>query len=563
MPYSFTKIEQEKSRVIVFVQVFLIVLYFLMTTAFFVLARMMFYSWISIDEPRGTLAPYPVHVHIKWLSFFDMLFIMGFSVLAAMFHWSIATRNLVTRVLDVLRARLPDKDNFRHQQFLNIVEELSVATGGHPFEGRVIPSSSVNAFSVADFEHVPVIGVTDGLLTQLKRPQIEAVLGHEAAHILKGDSLDTTIIVSLFNLPAEILSDFMGGEDDTLLYAARVSPQGRFLSALGLMMVFLSKMIGQLLGLFLSRQREYRADAIAVRLTRDPLSMAEGLYLASYHWRGSGVRGEHLSPLFIVRPSYNEFNESDGVLAGLLSTHPPVRQRLNILLDMAHSDWDGLEESIWGSYKKILDRMRARRDDEDKWIVRKSGDWLGPFTHAELAQCAWLCPDMLVKRMGDAQLMTVAATSELQDIIEKRKFEFKSQTYCPKCYLVVHPVLYEGGVILTCRGCGGCLVEKKDLERILTVKEATFGEDVTRMARIIREEKVVTKKSGEEELYSKYGLACPLCRNYDEPMTRRFYSDRYHVEIDECRKCRKIWFDKWELEILQYLLEEDTARGCK
>ncbi len=561
MPYSFTKIEQEKSSVIVWIQVFLIVLYFLMTTGFFILARMIFYSWISIGEPQGFSAPYPVHVHIKWLSLFDMLFILGFSVLAAMFHWSIATRNLVTRVLDVLRARLPDKADHRHQQFQNIIEELSVATGGHPFEGRVIPSSSVNAFSVVDFDHVPVIGVTEGLLSQLKRPQIEAVLGHEAAHILKGDSLETTLIVSLFNLPAEVLSDFMGGEDDTLLYVSRVSPQGRFLAALCLIMVFLAKMAGHLFGSFLSRQREFRADAIAARLTRDPLSMAEGLYLASYHWRGSGVCGEHLSPLFIVRPSYNEFKESDNVLAALLSTHPPVRHRLNILLDMAHSDWEGLEASIWGSYKKILDRMRLEHADDDRWVVRKSGDWLGPFTHAELAQLEWLCPETLVKKMGDVQLMTVGASSELQDIIEKRKLEFKSQTYCPKCYLVVHPVLYEGGVLLTCRGCGGCLVEEKDLEQILTVKEAAFGEDIARMARIIMEEKVVTKKSGEEELFSKYGLACPMCRNYDEPMTRRFYNDRYHVEIDECRTCRKIWFDKWELEILQYLFEEDKARS--
>lgn len=91
------------------------------------------------------------------------------------------------------------------------------------------------------------------------------------------------------------------------------------------------------------------------------------------------------------------------------------------------------------------------------------------------------------------------------------------------------------------------------MERILTVKEAAFGEDIVRMARVIREERVVTKKSGEEELFSKEGLAYLLCRNYDEPMTRRFYSDRYHVEIDECRACHKIWLDKWDLEILQYI----------
>ena len=76
---------------------------------------------------------------------------------------------------------------------------------------------SINAFSIADFDHTPVIGVTEGLLMRFKRPQIEAVVAHEAAHILKGDSLDTTMMLSLFNLPLEILKDMAEDEPEAQL----------------------------------------------------------------------------------------------------------------------------------------------------------------------------------------------------------------------------------------------------------------------------------------------------------------------------------------------------------
>jgi len=51
---------------------------------------------------------------------------------------------------------------------------------------------------------------------------------------------------------------------------------------------------------------------------------------------------------------------------------------------------------------------------------------------------------------------------------------------------------------------------------------------------------------------------CPKC---GKPMTRKFYSYAYHIEVDECNECNLIWFDKDELEILQCLIEMEEQNG--
>jgi Zn-finger nucleic acid-binding protein len=51
---------------------------------------------------------------------------------------------------------------------------------------------------------------------------------------------------------------------------------------------------------------------------------------------------------------------------------------------------------------------------------------------------------------------------------------------------------------------------------------------------------------------------CPHCDDERRRMVRRFFSEVYRVEIDQCMECGHMWFDKNELEVLQYLIEEQT-----
>ncbi|MBI5150851.1 MAG: M48 family metalloprotease [Candidatus Omnitrophica bacterium] len=554
MPYSFVKIEKDKSRVIACLHLLLILIYFIIFYVMTVLTRMLF---AQIMTPHAALQPFPNAFPFKFLTIPECLIALGFAVFVAMFHWSIATRDVIERTLNILRARPLDRDDLSHQQFQNILNELSVATGGKDFKGYVVPSMSINAFSVSDFDHTPVIGVTEGLLKRLKRPQIETVAAHEAAHILKGDSLDTTMMISLFNLPLEVLRDMH--EEAELALIIRLSWQFMFTAVLSFIMLFLAKTVGQLLSIPLSRSREFRADAIAVRLTRNPLSLAEGLYLASYYWHGAGIPGENLSPIFLVRPYYSSFKEEEGLLADIFSTHPPVRQRLNILLDMAHTNFDCFEESSFGNYKKTLNQMRAMQESQPLWMVRQNMEWTGPHTLEEIRAFDGMTPQVLVKRFGEVPILPAEADEELCGIFKNRESKPPNEIYCPKCYLILEPVLYEDCVISKCRGCAGALVNERDVAQMLNTPQTAFNENIVRMAKIIKEEKVTIKDKGERQLYSDYSLACPRCQDYQNKMSRRFYSAQYAVEIDQCPICKCLWFDKDELEVLQLLSKQEQS----
>jgi Zn-dependent protease with chaperone function len=75
---------------------------------------------------------------------------------------------------------------------INIMEEIHVVTGNRrKMQCFVIPSLSMNALAAADLRGEAAIGITEGLLSRLTRPQLEAVIAHEAHHVLSGDCLET------------------------------------------------------------------------------------------------------------------------------------------------------------------------------------------------------------------------------------------------------------------------------------------------------------------------------------------------------------------------------------
>lgn len=552
MPYSFTKIEKDKTNIVTYSSLFLIVFYFSMMLALVVILRMIISTWITIEAPNG-IGPFEVKYHFNILTGNEMIVIFALSVFIAYFQMHVSTRNMVDKVLSLLKAQPLQLENKYHSQFRNILDELSAATGGARFEGFVMPIGAINAFALCDSDGRQIIGVTEGLLSTLNRAQVEGVAAQEAAHILKGDSLEATYLISLFNVHTEILRTLTMDEDNPFLYVIRSMP-GFLAYCVFYIALFFSKTVGQLINLFVSRQREFRADAIAVRLTRDPLSLAEGLYLAAYHWKGSGLMMENLSAIFFVRPRYNRFVEADKTFPSLFSTHPSIEKRMSVLLDIAHSSIERLEETLYGGYFKILKQMEEENRKKDKWLVRKGNEWLGPFETDEFKALEGIHLGMFVKRLGTSSIVTIGAVDELNRMVNG-KLE-KLTLMCPRCYVEFMPCCYEGVSIHKCNTCHGVLVNSLDVEVILKKKDALFSEEIKHMAKVVLDENKWMKAISPFEMNSKYQLTCPKCRKYHDRMDRRFYSQQFKVEIDECRDCKVIWFDCHELEMLQYLFEK-------
>ena len=572
MPYSFTQIEQDKSRTIGFVFAFLIAFYFLVI----LIISLGIKNYFHLKSLTEFNSANDVTTFVS-LNAVEMLMILLVASAVGWGHWLCSVGALVPRMLRAVRAQPLDERDSYHQMLKNIIAEVQVATGGKNMEGMVIPTAAMNAFALSDFEGKSIIGVTEGLLSRLTRSQIEAVVGHEAAHIVSGDCLETTVTSSLFALYNSSLSGISklfrgnnrwGGSSFLLLFFIYI-------------VLSITKLMSQLASMFISRQREFKADAIAVRLTRDPLSLAEALYDIAYHWRGTGLSGEEIEAIFIVNPNFSELDEQSGLLADLFSTHPPVEQRLKILMDMAHVDVKALEESYQKSKNKPRQTIPETQENilpqdslpskenfnssANEWLVYERGQWLGPFNFLQIQNLEGLTPETWVKKKN-GQISPAYEDPEihkmLQDhCVEKNNLSRNIQVQCPRCHLPFIEIYYEGFPILKCYHCQGVLVHEKEVQRIIIREIVGFPERVLRVSRLIAASPRRLEQNNKLKLASLY--FCPRCSDPKPKMIRMFYTLAYPVEIDKCLLCGFIWFDRDELEILQCLIEECIHKDQK
>lgn len=167
-----------------------------------------------------------------------------------------------------------DATDIREKQFYNTVEELKIAAGlAYMPKVFIIEADYMNAFASGYSERSAMVAITRGLLNRLERDELQAVMAHELSHIRHHD-IKLTLMVT-------VLSNIMLIAIDILFYSVLFGRQRRG-GAQGLVIVilllrYLLPLITILLGLFLSRTREYMADAGAVALMRNNQPLARAL----------------------------------------------------------------------------------------------------------------------------------------------------------------------------------------------------------------------------------------------------------------------------------------------
>ncbi|MBI4689064.1 MAG: M48 family metalloprotease, partial [Nitrospirae bacterium] len=280
MPLTFIEIEKQKNwRIGIFFVVLLFIYFFITITlagAVFLVSPLPFITSGAISS--GHILQY-------------IIVPAGFALLIASIHFWFSTYDAVNSVMHKLGASAPDPEDGIHKRLINIMEEIHVVTGNKKRIGcMVIPSLSMNAIAVADLRGNAAVLITEGLLSRLTRPQLEAVLAHEIHHIFSGDCLEATVAASLFGVYAAAMEKLQDTSDR----------RATFFPAFVLACILLK--LSQILNMFISREREYRADAASVRMTRNPLALAEALHLLSRNWRGMGFIGNGLEMLCIVNP---------------------------------------------------------------------------------------------------------------------------------------------------------------------------------------------------------------------------------------------------------------------
>ncbi|KPK64679.1 hypothetical protein AMJ83_00300 [candidate division WOR_3 bacterium SM23_42] len=550
---TFWDIEKQRTWRIYILFTFLVTLYFFSAFFFATIIKMIIYL-------RRYLAVPGKQFHILgW----DTLYIIIIALIAAFLHWYFSNRNVVPKILTLLNAQHPDKHDTYHKVLNNVIDEIEAAAGGLHVERYVVPTGSMNAFSLADLQERRVIGITEGLLSRATREELQAVIAHEMAHIISNDCLETTITCSLFGMYSETLTQLTkmmpSREPSSLpLFEKESSKDDITLGVLTIPLsavLFFAGLCSQILNMFISREKEYRADAAAIRLTRNPLSLASVLYRISTHWRGAGSVGEHVRPIFIMNPQYSKLDETEGVIATLFSTHPPLTRRLQIILDIAHADLDVIAEKMSRAYGPSISYEPKKMGI--RFMARHNNEWHGPFTLLQLQTIEWLKPKTSLKIAGQEETFNANEIPALSYFFQKRNEPiWKIKRICPICREWLIPQEYEGLYVWRCAFCEGTLAEQGKLPRIFVRQEKAFTERVERLASLMKTE--ARKKRPHFSLMLDVGCArrCPKC---GKTMSHKFYSYAYHVEIDECAKCKVTWFDVDELETLQRLIEMESG----
>ncbi len=236
-------------------------------------------------------------------------------------------------VMASLHARPLQLVDPEHQQLYNIVTEMALAAGLPLPRIYVIPDLAPNALSAGRDPQHAILAVTQGLLNLCDREETQGVIAHEMAHIGNRDTLTMTVVGMLFG-GAVMLADWAR----RALYFSNDRRRGNpLLFVLVVVLIAVTPLLARLLAMAVSRQREYLADATAAQFTRNPLGLSRALEKigAAPSPLQAATRGT--AHFFISNPCPHPADSRDGKLADLLSTHPPLTQRIAILRAMAHT----------------------------------------------------------------------------------------------------------------------------------------------------------------------------------------------------------------------------------
>jgi heat shock protein HtpX len=534
------------------------------------------------------LASFGLIFHPGWFSlpsFWPRFLVLDLAVatFVAALHFQDARKNGPRFILRRLQAATPDVSDRYHVQLLHTVDEIRIAAGLPRVNAYVLPSFAVNSLAVIEQDGTPAVAVTEGLLAEGTRDELQAVAAHELAHIARGDAFYLTLVCSLANLFEKFKDALEPEADDGPAGAGGRSGSG-FPPVLFYAAVALSALVMRLLSMFVSRERELLADAAAVELSRAPEALARIVYKA--HIKNSFVGDFTLSyaPLFIVRPDSRD--TPDNLLGRIFSSHPPLMKRLGALAAMVRKKPEAIVGAVWDeerardeargvlhSYEEMrkdqLDLFSAPAEtpgsplpgDENRvWLLdgAAQGTWEGPFSVAELLCRPRFSP---VMRVRNAQEGVEARAREfpqvriaLHSLARKKPLAPGRENLCPRCRVPLAEAFYEGVGVRVCGRCRGRLVDAASVDRIVARREVAFSEPLREKARRFRDRVVRNPlKRQKVETALAPGVPCPAC---GYRMVARPYNYQYFVPVDKCLSCSKIWFDADELEILQILIED-------
>lgn len=175
-----------------------------------------------------------------------------------------------------------------------------------------------NAFATGAFKNSALVAVSTGLLNNMTKEEVEAVIGHEVAHVANGDMVTMTLIQGVMNTFVIFISRIVGYFVDKVLLRNNNDAPGIGYYAAVVVMDILLGLLAAIIVAWFSRHREYRADAGAAQLMgrKQPMINALGRL-------GSLTSAE--------LPKSLQALGINGKAGALFASHPPIEERIKAL----------------------------------------------------------------------------------------------------------------------------------------------------------------------------------------------------------------------------------------
>ena len=188
-------------------------------------------------------------------------------------------------------------------------------------EVAIFDSPDMNAFATGMSRNNALVAVSTGLLRNMQRAEVEAVVGHEITHVANGDMITLTLIQGVVNTFVIVLSRVVGHFVDRVVFKTERGYGPAFYITSIVAQVVLG-VLASIIVMWFSRQREFRADSGGAKLAG-----TSGM-IAALERLKTGVEQPHLPQQMAA------FGISGGIGQGisrLFMSHPPLDERIAAL----------------------------------------------------------------------------------------------------------------------------------------------------------------------------------------------------------------------------------------
>lgn len=232
------------------------------------------------------------------------------------------------------------------RKLVNVVDEMKIASGAPRPRVWLIPEAAPNAFATGVHLNDSHIAVTQGLLDTCSRDELQAVVAHEMGHVANLDVRLMTLLTALVGVVAlvhEAAFRWMrfGGGGRRSRSRSGGDNKGAGVLVIVLLVVWIiswliAPLVTRYMAMKVGRSREFLADAMSAQFTRNPAALADALVKIGESTEKPKAIPRSSAQLCIVDPFHSLWDEREGRFANLMATHPPLRERVARLREMAY-----------------------------------------------------------------------------------------------------------------------------------------------------------------------------------------------------------------------------------